>query len=169
MAHTVVGKLSKAANEIPAQDGTIGFSIRIGEQYYDRESKTKKWTNYQAVVFAKQQAQIDFYRQSLVEGAIVAVTGDALRIDEYHGQNGVSLSLELQNARVGNVYSQQPQQQGYATQQGYTAPQQGYAPQQAPQGYAAPQQQYNPPPSQQPQYQNPQGAHPANFPQPPAR
>lgn len=168
MAHTIVGKLNKAANEIPTQSGT-GFGIRLGVQYYDRETKKKEWTNYEAVIFASQPQQVQFYKDVLVEGSVIEVSGEALKIKQFHGQGGLSLSLELINAKLGYVhaagqapqqqpaYQQQPQQsyaapqqqqyaqpqqavspQGHAYNQGFAQPQQQYAPQQQQQQYAPP-------------------------------
>ncbi len=122
MAHTIVGKLNKSANEIPTQNGA-GFGIRLGVQYYDRETKKKEWTNYETIIFASQPQQIQFYRDVLVEGSVIEVSGESLKIKQFQGQNGLSLSLELINAKLGYVhaagqtpqpqpaYQKQPQQQ----------------------------------------------------------
>ena len=130
MAHTIVGKLNKPANEIPTQNGT-GFGIRLGVQYYDRETKKKEWVNYEAVIFAGQPQQIQFYKDVLVESSVIEVSGEALKIKQFQGQNGLSLSLEIINAKLGYVHAGQAPQQQQAYQQ---QPQQ--------QSYAAPQQQY---------------------------
>lgn len=126
MAHTITGKLNKSANEIPTQNG-VGFGIRLGVQYYDRETKQKEWTNYEAIIFASQPQQIQFYRDVLVEGSVIEVSGESLKIKQFQGQNGLSLSLELINAKLGYVHAagQVPQQQpAYQPQQSYAAPQQ---------------------------------------------
>lgn len=52
MAHSITVRLNKAAREFQAGEN-IGFNIRAGVQYYDRQSKQKEWTNYSAAVFAK--------------------------------------------------------------------------------------------------------------------
>lgn len=136
MAHTIVGKLNKAANEIPTQNGA-GFGIRLGVQYYDRETKKKEWVNYEAVIFASQPQQVQFYKDVLVEGSVVEVSGEALKIKQFQGQNGLSLSLEIIGAKLGYVHAGQAQQQ----QQAYSTTQQSsYQPQQQ-QAYAVPQQQ----------------------------
>lgn len=140
MATTVVGKLNKAASQFQAGDGS-GFGLRLGVKFYDRESKSDQWTNYEAVVFAKAPAQVQFYQSALVEGAIVEVSGDKLKIRQFQGNNGLSLSIELLDAKLGAVFApqgqspQQPQQrQPQAPQQ---QPQQGYnqAPRPAPAQY----------------------------------
>ena len=144
MSTTVTGKLNKAASQFQAGEST-GFGLRLGVKFYDRESKSEQWTNYEAAVFAKAPAQVQFYQQALVEGAIVEVSGDKLKIRQFQGNNGLSLSIELLDAKLGAVFApqgqqapqqrpaQQPQQQAYnqaprPAQSAYNqAPQQGYA------------------------------------------
>lgn len=106
MAHTITARLNKAAREFQAGEN-IGFNIRMGVQYYDRQKKQKEWTNYSAVIFAKPGPQADYYRSVFVEGGIVEVTGENIRLDIYDGQNGQSITLELLNARVGFATSGQ--------------------------------------------------------------
>jgi single-strand DNA-binding protein len=147
MAHTIVIKLNKAANEFQAGE-SIGFNVRGGVQYYDRKTKQKEWTNYSAVIFAKAPAQIDFYRSALIEGSKVELSGKSQKIDVYTGgQNGPSYTIEFQDAWLGDISS----------------PNQGQPMQQ--QTYQQPQQQS---PQQQPQYQQPQqgGQQQPNFNQP---
>lgn len=60
MAHSITVRLNKPAREFQAGEN-IGFNIRAGVQYYDRQTKKKEWTNYSAVVFAKPGAQADYY------------------------------------------------------------------------------------------------------------
>lgn len=166
MAHSVVLKLNKPANEFPAGDG-IGFSVRGGVQYFDHKTKQKEWANYSAVIFAKAQGQIDFYRSALVEGAIVEVGGKTQKVDVYEGgANGPSYTIELLDAWLGSINNPNQQQaqgfapQGQQPQQGYSQPaQQPQQPMQQPnQGYVqqsggAPQQQ-RPTKQQAPQPQN---------------
>lgn len=147
MATTITGKLNKAANEFQAGAYT-GFGIRLGKQYYDRETKQKEWTNYEAAVFSNNTQQIEFYRSNLVEGAVVEITAEAEKVKQFQGNNGLVLSIELIDCKLGYVHS--GQQQGYAQQQ---APQQ-QVPQQ-PQ-YAPPQQAPMQQAPQQPQYGQPQ-------------
>jgi len=141
MATTVVGKLNKAATQFQAGEST-GFGIRLGVKFYDRESKADAWTNYEAVVFAKAPAQVQFYQQVLVEGAVVEVSGDKLKIRQFQGQNGLSLSIELLDAKLGFVHA--PQSSNSQAQQ----PQQ-----QRPQPQQQPQQSYNQPRQPQQNYQ----------------
>ncbi len=118
MAVCITGKLNKPANEFQAGEST-GFGIQLGVQYYERETRSKQWTNYQVAVFAKKPEQVQFYRDALVEGAIVEVIGQQAKIRQYQGQNGLSLSIELLDARLGYIgftaqllaQQQAPQQQ----------------------------------------------------------
>lgn len=136
MAHTICGKLNKAATQFQAGDAT-GFGLRLGVKYYDRQAKQDAWTNFEATIFAKTPAQVQFYQNALVEGAIIEVSGDKLAIKQFQGQNGLSLSIELLDAKIGFVYApnqqtqQQPQRQAQQPQQGYQQP----MPQQQPQQY----------------------------------
>ncbi len=102
MATTVTGKLNKAATQFQAGEST-GFGLRLGVKYYDRETKMDQWCNYEAVVFAKAPAQIAFYQQALVEGAIVEISGDKQRIRQFQGTNGLSLSIEILDAKLGFI------------------------------------------------------------------
>ena len=131
MATTVTGKLNKDASVFQAGDST-GFGISIGVKYYDRETKQDAWTNYEAAVFAKAPAQVQFYQSVLVKDSIVEITGDKLAIKQYQGQNGLQLSIQLLDAKLGVAYApqgaapaQQPAAQRPAPQ---AAPQQGYQP-----------------------------------------
>ncbi len=146
MPTTITGKLNKAATQFQAGEST-GFGIRLGVKYYDRETKADAWCNYEAAVFAKAPAQVQFYQQVLVEGAVVEVSGDKLKIRQYQGQNGLSLSIEILDAKLGFVFAPQS-----STNQAQV-PQQ-----QRPQAPQQPQQSYNQAP-QQPQRVAP----PANY------
>ena len=115
MSHSITIKLNKPANEFAAGE-SIGFNIRGGVQYYDRKTKQKEWTNYSAVIFAKAERQIDYYRQVLIENAVVELGCKQLKIDVYDGQNGQVLSLEMIDAWVGSVNQSAPRQE-QATQQ----------------------------------------------------
>lgn len=98
MAITITAKLNKAANEFQAGEST-GFGLRLGVQYYDRESKQKEWTNYECVIFAKAEGQVNFYRDALIEGAIIEITGQQAKIKKFEDY----LSIELIDAKLGYV------------------------------------------------------------------
>jgi single-strand DNA-binding protein len=155
MSTTVTGKLNKAASQFQAGEST-GFGINIGVKYYDRETKADAWTNYQAAVFAKAPAQVKFYQEALVEGAIVEVSGEKCKIRQFQGNSGLSLSIEILDAKLGAVFApqgqaqqqQQRQQQPAPQQRQQPAPQQSYQPQIGKPAQPAPQQSYQPAPQQ---------------------
>jgi len=157
MSHSVTAKLNQAAREHANQNG-VTFFVSLGEKNYNFKTKTNEYTNYDAALFAK-DAQIDFYRSALVEGAIVEVSGSGI-IVELDPTGQYKPKLVIQDAKAGFIYSPngQPAQ---APQQGYQPPQQqpqqgGYA--QQPQGHRPPPPQNQPQAPQQPQYhqQSPQ-------------
>ena len=133
MATTVTFKLNKDATQFQAGE-SVGFGIRGGVKYYDRQTKQDDWCNYETVIFAKQQKQVEFYQSALVAGSIVEVTGQKQRIKQFQGNNGLSLSIELLDASIGFIgtagapQAQGQQQQGYQQQhQQQRPPQNGYA------------------------------------------
>ncbi|AUR94767.1 nucleic acid-binding, OB-fold protein [Vibrio phage 1.198.B._10N.286.54.F4] len=145
MAISITGKLNKAANQFQAGEST-GFGVRLGVRYYDRETQQNEYTNYEAVIFAKAPAQVQFYQQALVEGSVIELSGTTQKIKSFDGQNGQILSIEIHDAKLGFVHTGNQQQQ--APQQQYQQPQQQ-------------QQQYNAPQQQQ-GYQQPQQGYPVN-------
>lgn len=119
MATTVTFKLNKDATQFQAGE-SVGFGIRGGVKYYDRQTKKDAYTNFDAVIFAKQQRQVEFYQSALVAGSIVEVTGQKLAIKQFQGNNGLSLSIELLDASIGFIGTAgAPQAQGQQPQQGY--------------------------------------------------
>lgn len=146
MATTITGKLNKAATQFQAGEST-GFGLRLGVKYYDRETKMEQWCNYEAVVFAKAPAQIQFYQQALVEGAIIEISGDKQRIRQFQGANGLNLSIEILDAKLGFVSGGQ----GMAQVRPQQAAQPAYnqAPAQPAYNQAPPQPAYNQAPAPQ--------------------
>lgn len=138
MAISVTGKLNKAANQFQAGDST-GFGVRLGVRYYDRETQKNEYTNYEAVIFAKAPAQVQFYQQALVEGSVIELSGTTQKIKSFDGQNGQVLSIEIHDAKLGFVHTGQQAPQRQQTPQQNRAPQQQQAPMQQ-------QPQYNEPP-----------------------
>ena len=120
MATTITVKLNKAANEFQAGE-SIGFGINAGVQVYNHKTKAKEWTNYKAAIFAKQSAQIEFYRSALTEGAIVEISAPYERIDSYEGANGTSLTIELIEAKLGAVFSGRSEGQSQSQNAGHQA------------------------------------------------
>ena len=127
MSTTVTGKLNKPASQFQAGEST-GFGFRIGVQYYDRETSQKEWTNYEAVIFAKAPAQIKFYQDVLIEGAVIELTGQQIKIRKFEGTNGLMLSLELIDAKLGYTFTDK-QAAPQAAKQQQSAPQKRPVPQ----------------------------------------
>ena len=128
MTISVTGKLNEAAKEFTNNSG-VNFLIRLGVQVYDFKVKAKVWVNYSGFVFVGNQAQIDFYRSALVEGAIVELKGTDVIPEVYGDQNKVTLKVQDPKlGYIGMAGGQAPQQQQQAQQQGY----QQQAPNQAP-------------------------------------
>jgi len=118
MSHTIAIKLNKPAQQFQAGD-SVGFGIRGGVKYYDRKTKSEKWTNYQAAVFAKNQQQIDFYAGNLIEGAVVTVSGESIAVEEFQGQQGLQITLALNNARIEYIANPSQVRAPDAAQQAY--------------------------------------------------
>lgn len=150
MATIVTFKLNKDATQFQAGE-SVGFGIRGGVKYYDRQTKQDDWCNYETVIFAKQQKQVEFYQSALVAGSIVEVTGQKQRIKQFQGNNGLLLSIELLDASIGFIgtagaqqaQGNQPQQQGYQQQPQQRPQQNSHA--QASGGMQRPQQQMQQP------------------------
>lgn len=125
MATTITGKLNKAANQFQAGEST-GFGIRLGVKYRDPKTKQDEWCNYSAVIFAKTAGQIQFYQSALIEGSVVEVSCDQLKVDSFDGQNGPVLSIDMLNAKLGYVHTIQGAPQQKNNNQGFQqqAPQQ---------------------------------------------
>lgn len=97
--HSVPFKLKDNAQEFAAGE-YIGFGIRTGIKYQDNK-KQDQWTNYKAAVFAKSQAQIDFYRANLIAGALVVVTAEKLAVETFtNNQGALNTAIKLVNANV---------------------------------------------------------------------
>ncbi len=159
--HIVHGELRKApyVKTGMGQDGqTTMFIIELSEMIKDRQTGEKLYTNYSAAIFAKSQAQIDYYYTSLVEGNYVVVNCEKLKVDVSESNGKQYIKLQMENARLEGAkyieakqggfkqapaqqqYQQQPSQnQGGFNQQ---APQQK-APQQRPMDQAMAQRQQN--------------------------
>lgn len=146
--HTIYGELRKAPFVKPGcgQDGqSTMFIVELSEMIKDYKSGEKSYTNYSAVLFAKSQAHVDHYNNSLVEGNYIVVSGDKLKVDVSESNGKQYIKLQVENARLcGSKYiqgqnnaQQQPQYQQQGQQNGY----QQQAPQQAPQSQGGFQQQ----------------------------
>tara|TARA_R110000851_G_scaffold117746_1_gene244716 strand:+ start:17 stop:493 length:477 start_codon:yes stop_codon:yes gene_type:complete len=127
MSHSITAKLNNPAREHQGQNG-VTFFVSLGEKNYDFKNKTSVWTNYDAALFAK-DAQIQFYRDFLVQGAVIEVSGTGIIIDDADKQ--YKPKLMIQDAKLG-----------FTNSDGAVKTQQAPAPQQAQGGFnQAPQQQ----------------------------
>lgn len=104
MSISVTGKLNNPANEFQA-GASKGFGFRLGVKFYNRETKEDEWTNYEAVVFAKEGAQSNFYKQVLAKGSIVEVSGSGCHIRTFNGNNGPVNSIAILDAKLGFMFS----------------------------------------------------------------
>ena len=104
MSISVTGKLNRSANQFQAGD-SLGFGIRLGVKFYNRETKAQEWTNYEAVVFAKAGAQSEFYASALVEGSVIEVSGSGCQIKTWESTNGPVNSIAILDAKLGYVSS----------------------------------------------------------------
>ncbi len=102
MSVTVTGKLNKAANKFQAGE-SVGFGVRLGVKFYNRETKTQDWTNYEAVIFARQGDQANFYESTLVEGSVIEVSGSGCQIKTFEGSNGPIYSIAILDSKLGYV------------------------------------------------------------------
>lgn len=130
--HTVPFRLNENAQEFQAGE-YIGFGLRTGVKYQDK-NKQDQWTNYKAAIFAKSQAQIDFYRANLIKGALVVVTAEKQEVEIFTKQSGETVAaIKLIN---GNIVAVKTDRAPDAAQQAYAK---AASPQQAPAQQPAPQ------------------------------
>ncbi len=104
MSISVTGKLNKAAHQFDAGDSK-GFGVRIGVKFYNRETKSDEYTNYEAAVFARGDKQISFYSSVLVAGAVVEVKGTGCQIKTFQGDNGPVNSIAILDSKLGYVFA----------------------------------------------------------------
>ena len=111
MSISITGKLNKAANKFQAGDSK-GFGVRLGVRFYNRETKSQEYTNYEAVIFAKEGKQADFYSSALVEGSVIEISGTGCQIKTFESSNGPVHSISILDAKLGymaTVGAPQPQ------------------------------------------------------------
>ena len=142
MSHTVSGKLFKAPfiKQGCGKDGqSTMFAFKLSEKTKDFKTGADVYANYDAVIYAQSQGQVDFYTQATAEGSFVVVSCEKLapKISDC----GKYVNLNMDNARLENAnYNessapQQAPQQAPSTQhpQAPTIYAPNQAPQQAPQ------------------------------------
>ena len=89
MSTQVAYKIRKPAREHKSDKGST-FFLSLSESNYDYKKKEKVWTNYSAGIYAGTEKQADFYRNNLVEGAVVHVSCMGLIVDcSFTGDDGV--------------------------------------------------------------------------------
>lgn len=115
MAHTIPFKLKENAREFAAGE-SLGFSIRTGIKCKNPSTGEEVWANYECALFAKTDNAINFYRSNLIAGAMAVVSAEKLMPKTFDGQNGLSITLVMLNARMdavhtGQQYDQAPQPQ----------------------------------------------------------
>jgi hypothetical protein len=104
MSISVTGKLNKAAHQFDAGESK-GFGVRIGVKFYNRETKSDEYTNYEAAVFARGDKQVSFYSSVLVAGAVVEVKGTGCQIKTFQGDNGPVNSIAILDSKLGYVFA----------------------------------------------------------------
>ena len=89
MSTQVAYKIRKPAREHKSDKGST-FFLSLSESNYDYKKKEKVWTNYSAGIYAGTEKQADFYRNNLIEGAVVHVSCMGLIVDcSFTGDDGV--------------------------------------------------------------------------------
>ena len=119
--HIVHGQLRKAPFVKPLEGSTM-FAVELSEMVKDYKTGEKSYTNYKAILFAKSEAHVNHYNQTLVEGNFIVLTSEKLKIEI--SPCGQYVKLNMDNARLeGSGYiqaQQQAPQQGYQNQQNPT-------------------------------------------------
>ena len=116
--HIVHGELRKAPFVKQLNDSTM-FAVELSEVIKDYKTGEKVYTNYKAILFAKTDAHINHYNQTLVENNYIVLTSEKIKVEVSDCKQYTKLYMD--NARLeGSNYIQQqqaPQQQGGFQQQ----------------------------------------------------
>jgi hypothetical protein len=130
MSHSISGKLFKAPF-IKVGCGKDGqstmFALKLSEKTKDFKTGDNVYANYDAVIYAQSQAQIEYYTNATAEGSFVVVSCEKLQPKISDCGKYVNLNMEnarLENASYATAQQQMPKQ---------TAPAYHPAPQLAPQ------------------------------------
>lgn len=127
MTHVVSGMLRKATfvKDGCGQDGSSRmYAVELSEQVKDYQTGEKYYSNYKAMIFAKSDAQKNYYDKALAEGSFVVIACDKLKVEsrEHNGKTYISLIMDgakLEGAMFGDdKHQQQAQEQQRAPQQG---------------------------------------------------
>ena len=143
MSVSVTCKLNKAAKEMSSTNGTL-FLVGLGKREFNRQTKEKEWVNYNAALFANER-QVNFYREVLIPGAVITVSGSGL-LPKIWGTNNDQISLDIIDSNLEFSFEgdsapqqlapqQQNQQQNQQQAQSYQGAQQGTSKQAQPSGF----------------------------------
>lgn len=137
MAHTITGQIRKAPY-VQTGTGQKGdwkmFAVELAESFKDKEGN-RHYTNYRAVLFASSPGAISFYDEVLVEGSVISVSSDQLKINQREHDGKVYVTLEPVQPRL--VFAQKPAG-GQQQQQHSGTPSRQASQQQRPQQQSAP-------------------------------
>ena len=106
--HIVHGELRKAPFVKQLTDSTM-FAVELSEMIKDYKTGEKTYTNYKAILFAKSEAHVSHYTNTLVEGNFIVLTSEKLKLEV--SPCGQYTKLFMDNARMeGSGYIQPGQQ-----------------------------------------------------------
>lgn len=123
--HTLTGKIRKApyTKQGQNQNGEWKmYAIELSEAIKDRQSGEKSYTNYRATIFAKAGGQMQFYDSVIVEGAVVSVSCEKLKVDVRDGNDRQFITLEMVDAKI--TFAEAPQSNQHQQQQQIQQPKQ---------------------------------------------
>jgi len=132
--HVITGEIRK---DVYSKTGSNNngewkmYIVELSESYKDKDGN-RKYTNYSATFFAKQN-QIQYYDQWLRKGKVVSVSAQTLEVDNRDSNGTLYTTLRLNNPQL-NFFQSEPAQGGG---NGWGQPQQ-------PQQNSQPQQQRSP-------------------------
>lgn len=137
MSHTVPGKLFKAPfiKTGCGKDGqSTMFAFKLSEKTKDFKTGADIYANYDVVIYAQSQAQVEYYTGATAEGSFVVVTCEKLQPKISDCGKYVNLNMDNPRLEAANFT-----QQGGQAQQAPQVPSQQPAPQMAPAYQPAPQ------------------------------
>ena len=103
MPHIIAWKLREDAKEIETAGGT-GFAVRLGERYYNRETKKTLYNNYEVVLFANTVLKAQLYRDTLIKGSTIQVMGNETVPKIFRKKDGsLGISYSLTDAKLGFI------------------------------------------------------------------
>jgi len=149
MPHIIAWKLREDAKEIETAGGT-GFAVRLGERYYNRETKKTLYNNYEVVLFANTVLKAQLYRDTLIKGSVIQVMGNESIPKIFRKKDGsLGISFSLTDAKLGFIYNPY-ENEGQLRRQQQERPQREKPPRPQPPQHERPQ----PPHHERPQQSN---------------